>query len=168
ANGGAVNDGAYMRQAGFRADWDRSAGQLTLQGDAYSGHEQQPAPGMFTINGISRLNPISISGVNVLGRWERRLDGGSHVTVLAYYDRTERNVPGTLDDTLDVLDVQFQYSLSLTAAQSVAWGAEYRYGQDRVVNDDFIAFLPAAADRAWTSLFAQDEITIRDDLRVIL
>jgi iron complex outermembrane receptor protein len=166
ASGSAVNDGGDIGQIGFRTDWNRDDNSLTLQADAYSGDEDQPAPGMFTINGISRLNPISIAGANFLSRWRRSLDGGSSVTLQAYYDRTERNIRGTLDDTLDVFDVQFQHTLRSIAAQTIAWGADYRSGQDRVVNDDFVAFLPADTDRAWTSLFAQDEITIGDDLRL--
>jgi iron complex outermembrane receptor protein len=168
ADGSAVNDGGHIKQAGFRADWDRAGNQLTVQGDAYSGDADQPAPGMFSINGISRLNPISISGMNLLTRWEHRRDGGSSVAIQAYYDRTERNLPGTLDDTLDVLDLEFRHSPSPIAAHAVAWGAEYRYGRDRIVNDDFVAFLPAKADRAWISLFAQDEITLHENVRLTL
>jgi iron complex outermembrane receptor protein len=168
ADGGAVNDGGHIGQLGFRADWDGDGQQFTVQGDVYSGDADQPAPGMFTINGISRLNPITISGMNILTRWGRALDGGSTLTVQAYYDRTERNAPGTLDDTLDVLDVQFQHSLPQMAAHTVSWGADYRYGRDRVVNDDFVAFLPADADRVWGSLFAQDEIALRENVRLTL
>jgi iron complex outermembrane recepter protein len=168
AVGSAVNDGGDIGQLGFRADWDRSDGYLTVQGDVYSGDENQPAPGMFSINGIMRLNQISISGVNLLTRWGHRFDGGSNVTILAYYDRTERDVPGTLDDTLDVLELQFQHALPTLAAHTATWGAEYRYGRDRVVNDDFIAFLPPEVDRAWASLFAQDEIALRTNVRLTL
>ena len=166
ADGSAVNDGGDIGQLGFRADWSRGSDTFTVQGDAYAGDEDQPAPGMFSVNGISRLNPITISGVNVLTRWRHVLDNGSDVTLQAYYDRTERNVRGTFDDTLDVFDVQFLQGLHSIDAHAITWGADYRLGQDRIVNDDFIAFLPAETDRAWTSLFAQDEITLRENLRV--
>jgi iron complex outermembrane receptor protein len=166
ADGSAVNDGGDIAQIGFRTDWNRADNSFTVQGDVYSGDSDQPAPGMFTINGISRLNPISISGMNLLTRWANRLDGGSDLTVQAYYDRTERDVPGTLEDTLDVLDLQFQHTLASVAGHAVAWGADYRHGRDRVVNDDFVAFLPANADRSWVSLFAQDEMTLRNDVRL--
>jgi len=102
----------------------------------------------------------------LLTRWRHVLDSGSDVTLQAYYDRTERNIRGTFDDTLDVFDVQFLHALHSIDAHAIAWGADYRLGQDRVVNDDFIALLPAETDRAWASLFAQDEITLRDNLRV--
>lgn len=168
ANGNAVNDGMYKSQAGFRADWARAGDQITLQGDAYSGEKAQPGPGTISLNGISRLNPVAMSGFNLLGRWDHRLDGGSKLGLQAYYDHTERNVRGTFDDTLDIVDLQFQHSLQPIAAHAVVWGAEYRYGKDRIVNDDFIAFLPADVDQVWASLFAQDEIALRANLRLTL
>jgi iron complex outermembrane recepter protein len=168
ASGAAIQDTSSKAQVGFRADWERAGTQLTLQGDAYEGDEDQPAPGMFSVNGISRLNPISISGMNVLTRWSHRLDGGADVTLQAYYDRTEREVPGTLDDTLEIVELQFLHALPPTAAHATTWGADYRLGKDRVVNDDFIAFLPADADQTWASLFAQDEITLHDSVRLTI
>jgi iron complex outermembrane receptor protein len=168
ANGDAVNDGLYMRRAGFRADWDRGGDQFTVQGDAYGGEKAQPAPGTITLNGISRLNPVAISGFNLNSRWSHDLDGGSKLGLQAYYDHTERNVRGTFDDTLDIVDVQFQHALQPAAAHAVVWGAEYRHGRDRIVNDDFIAFLPASVDQVWSSLFAQDEIALGENLSLTL
>jgi iron complex outermembrane receptor protein len=166
SDGSAVNDGGDIGQAGFRADWSRDGGDFTLQGDAYRGDEDQPAPGSITVGGISRLDPIAIAGVNLLARWHRALEGGSEVTLQGYYDRTERNVRGTFDDTLDVFDVQFLHALHPAGAHAITWGADYRLGRDHIVNDDFVAFLPAETDRAWASLFAEDAIELRDDLRV--
>jgi iron complex outermembrane recepter protein len=168
ASGAAIGDSGSKAQVGFRADWEGSGTRLTLQGDAYDGDEDQPAPGMFSVNGISRLNPISISGMNVLSRWARRLDGGSDITLQAYYDRTEREVPGTFDETLEIVEVQLLHTLPPTAVHAATWGTDYRFGKDRVVNDDFIAFLPADVDQTWASLFAQDEITLHDAVRLTL
>jgi iron complex outermembrane receptor protein len=39
---------------------------------------------------------------------------------------------------------------------------------DRVTNSTYIALLPANLDQAWASLFAQDEIALRDNLRLTL
>jgi iron complex outermembrane recepter protein len=165
ASGAAVNDGGHKGQIGFRSDWQRDGDQLTIQGDAYSGEENQPAPGMFSINGISRLNPISISGLNLLTRWARSLGAGGNLALLGYYDRTERDVPGTFDDSLDVYNLQLQHSLRPAGAHAATWGAEYRYGKDRIVNEDFVGFLPGNTNRTWASLFAQDDIAVRDNLR---
>jgi iron complex outermembrane receptor protein len=167
-NGSAADDAWHMGQAGFRADWGGAGDQFTVQGDAYSGNKAQPAPGTITISGFSRLNPISISGANLLTRWRHRLDGGSDLSLQAYYDHTERDVPGTFDDTLDIVDLQFQHSLQPAAAHALVWGAEFRYGMDRVANTDFVSFLPADVDQVWASLFAQDEIALRADVRLTL
>ena len=168
ANGNAVNDGLHLGQMGFRADWNRGGDWVTLQGDAYGGEKAQPAPGTITLNGVSRLNPIALSGFNLLGRWEHRLDAGSKLSLQAYYDHTERNVRGTFDATHDIVDLQFQHSLQPGAAHAVVWGAEYRHARDRIVNDDFVAFLPAHVDLAWSSLFAQDQIALRKNLHLTL
>ncbi len=169
-SGSAVDDAWHKTQAGFRADWARAGDQVTVQGDAYSGEKGQPAPGTLSIGTVIRpLNPVSISGLNLLTRWNHPLDGGAGLSLQAYYDHTERDVPGTFDDTLDIIDLQFQHSLAPIAAHSLVWGAEYRYGRDRVVNSpDFVAFLPADADQVWASLFAQDEIALRENLRLTL
>jgi len=168
ADGSSINDAWYKGQTGFRSDWGGAGNRFTVQGDAYGGREHQAAPGTITINGVSRLDTITVSGLNLISRWGHRLEGGSEMTLQGYYDRTVRNVPGTFDDTLDTFDVQFQHSLNPAAAHAVVWGGEYRYGMDRVINSDFVAFLPANVNQTWASLFAQDEIALNADLRFIL
>ena len=69
----------------------------------------------------------------------------------AYYDRAQRDVPGTFDDTFQIIDVQFQHALQPLGRHALVWGAGYRYGMDRVVNSDFVAFLPADVNQKWTS-----------------
>jgi iron complex outermembrane receptor protein len=157
ANGSAVKDAWYKSQAGFRADWGGGSDQFTAQGDAYGGSEQQPAPG-----------DVDIAGMNLIARWGHRLEGGSSLTLQTYYDHTERDIPGSLDDTLDTLDVQFQHSFQPAVSHAVVWGGEYRYGMDRVVNGNALAFLPPDVDQKWASLFAQDEIALSTDLRLTL
>ena len=154
-------------QAGFRTDFGSGRDELTVQGDAYRGSMDQPLPGQITISGVAlALDTISISGANLNGRWRRELEGGSSITVQAYYDRTERTVPPTFGQDLDVFDVQFQHSLRPLGAHSITWGAQYRHAADRAQNSAIIAFLPADVNQKWLSVFAQDEITLREDLRL--
>ncbi len=134
ADGTSVQDSWNSGQAGFRADWGTAAGAFTLQGDAYRGTIDQAAPG-----------DIRISGGNVLARWARQLSGGDRVQVQAYFDNTEREIPGTFAERLNIFDVEFQ---SNTAA---------------------VAFLPADPSLSWGNLFVQDEIALRgDQLRLTL
>jgi iron complex outermembrane receptor protein len=167
ATGGPIDDAAYHAQAGFRADWRRGADQFTVQGDAYHGTENQPLPGMIAISGIQfALGPITLAGANLNARWERQLDGGGHLGLHVVEDHTERTVPPTFGEVLDIVDVQFQHNLAPIGMHALVWGAGYRYSIDRVRNSRYVAFLPADLNQNWVSLFAQDELALRSDLRL--
>jgi iron complex outermembrane receptor protein len=169
ANGTVKDDALHKSTAGFRADWERAADQLTLVGTAYKGSEGQPLPGTISISSLKlMLGVIPISGVNLTARWSRRLSNGSTISVQGYLDRTERTVPPTFADRLNIADLQFLHSWRLARIHEVAWGAEYRYGMDRVTNSQYIAFLPAHVNQTWAAVFAQDEVTLRTGLRLIL
>lgn len=168
ARGTDVNDASHMAQTGFRIDWARSGDQLMVQGNAYDGIEGQPAPGAIVTGARFALGDMPLSGVNLLTRWERALDQGASMSVQVYYDGTKRDVVPTFSETLDIVDVQLQHVLAPIGMHAPVWGAEYRYGRDRVVNSNYISFLPAHVNQKWASLFAQDEMTLRDDLRLTI
>jgi iron complex outermembrane receptor protein len=166
---GTVKDDAWHKgQAGLRFDWERAASQLMLTGAAYKGSEGQPLPGAIVTGAKFTLGIISISGLNLTAKWKRRLDNGSGITVQGYFDRTERLVRPTFGEKLNIFDLQFLHSWRLAGIHTVAWGAEYRYGMDRVANSAYIAFLPAHVNQKWAAIFAQDEIALRTDLRLTL
>jgi iron complex outermembrane receptor protein len=154
----------------LRADWERPGEQLTVQGNVYTARVGQPEPGSIAISGSDlALGTIEASGVNLTGRWEHLLDNGSTFSLQAYYDRTRRTIPPTLSETLDIVDLQFQHSLLPIGKHALTWGANYRHGRDRVGNTSSVfAFLPEHVNQNWSSLFAQDEVTLGDDLRLTL
>jgi len=153
-NGSEVRDSAQIRQAGFRGDWERSADTFTVQGDSYSGTVDQVGP--------SR----EISGSNALGRYTRRLDGGS-VNVQAYYDRTDRFHPNSFKEKLVTYDLEAQHAFRVTQ-HSIVWGAGYRRSRDEIQNSPSQAFIPADTTLEWSNLFAQDSIALRGDLDFIV
>jgi len=177
---GATQDDAWHKsQGGFRIDWSRAADTLTVDGNGYSGAEGQPLPGSISINGLTLpLGNISISGANLTGRWDRALEGGSNFSLQGYYDRTDRDAPPSFSESLDIFDLQVQHSLRPIGIHAVVWGGEFRYAMDRVTNATFpfpvppprpfFGFLPAAANQRWPSLFGQDEMMLRQDLRLTL
>jgi iron complex outermembrane receptor protein len=167
--GDRKDDAAHQTQVGFRSDWDRGGDKFMVKGDVYTGRDDQPLPGSISITGVQlQLGQISLSGANLIGRWERSLAGGGGLSIQAYYDRTERTVPPTFADSQDIVDLQVQYSATPIGAHTAVWGAEYRYGMDRVANSIYVALLPADLNQRWSSVFAQDEIALRDDLRITL
>jgi iron complex outermembrane receptor protein len=157
ADGVSASDGWDKGQIGFRSDWGTAANGFTLQGDAYQGRLDQ------AIGDDSR-----ISGGNLLGRWNRDLAEWGRLQVQTYFDNTERDIPGTFAERLNIFDLEFQHGLRATGAHAITWGGGYRYGDDHVTNSAALAFLPADRNLRWANLFAQDEIQLEDNLRLTL
>lgn len=158
-NGTAVRDQADMRQAGFRSDWARSRDRLTLQGDFYNGETDQ-VPGARDYNGY-----------NVLARWTRALDEGAEFRLQAYLDSTYRNQPlgaSTFTDKLTTYDVEAQHSLARAGRHRLLWGFGVRQYRDRVENPSTFAFVPADRNSARSHVFAQDEVSLRENLVLTL
>jgi iron complex outermembrane receptor protein len=168
ASGAPVNDAWYQGQVGFRADMDRGADRFSINGNAYSGNEEQPVPGLIQTGAAQRPGDIHITGANLTGQWQRLLDGAGSLSLQAYFDFTRRAVPPTFTESLNIADIQFQHSLPMYGRHSAVWGVEYRHSWDQLTNSDFVAFLPADTGQTWASLFAQDEIALQDNLRLTL
>lgn len=170
AAGTDVDDAMRMSQAGFRADWSAAgaADRLMLQGEIYRGERGQPLPGAITLTGVRFvLGDIPLAGAHLLSRWERRLDSGAVVSVQGYFDRTERDVRTIFGERLNIADLQFQYASAPHPRHAWVWGAQHRYGKDKVNNETaFFGFLPARVDQKWSSVFAQDEIAVSQRLRL--
>jgi iron complex outermembrane receptor protein len=165
--GAHIDDAWDQGQVGFRSDWERGADRFSVNGNAWRGRQGQPAPGAISAPGASiGIDDIITRGANLSGHWDHALDGGGSVSVLAYYDHRYRQVPPTFTDSVDIADVQVQHSLPALGAHNIVWGGEYRYSWDSVTNSRFVAFLPASDKQAWASLFAQDQIALRDDLQL--
>jgi iron complex outermembrane receptor protein len=169
ASGGRVNDAWRQQQAGFRADWNHGADSFSVNGDAYRGAEEQPEPGLINVTGFDqRLGTVRTEGANLTGRWQHQLQGGGALAVQAYFDFTRREAPPSFSESLDIADVQFQHTLPALGTHRVVWGFDYRHSWDRVTNSDIVAFLPANTNQVWSSLFVQDEIALRDGLRLTI
>lgn len=156
ANIRPARDAWNRTQMGFRADWTGGLEQLTLQGDAYDGDLDQT-------NTVAKT-----SGLNLSTHWGHNLGDGASTSLLAYYDQTIRKIPGSYSETLDIFNLDFQHTLPTYGAHALIWGASYRYSLDRLGNSAALGFLPAQLNQKWLSLFAQDEISLREDLRLIL
>jgi iron complex outermembrane receptor protein len=163
ATGLPVMDERRHAQAGFRAE----LGALRLQGDVYDGRTQQPLPGLISVTGTNlKLGDVQTKGGNLSALWTRPLDGGAALSVQAYLDHSERVVPPTFAERLDVFDVQVLHTLGAIGRHAPTWGVSHRVARDRVSNSDVVAFLPANVTQTWSSLFAQDVFAITPALQV--
>lgn len=166
--GNAVDDAWHKAQIGFRTDWTEGADQFSVQGDAYHGVKGQPKPGTIVTGARFALGDVTIGGVNLTTHWSRELDDGARLSVQAYYDHTERAVVPTFTEELDIVDLQAQYALAPLGRHAIVAGVQLRHAIDHLDNSPYIQFLPADDSQSWTSLFAQDEVTLTDSLRLTL
>nr|WP_067294547.1 TonB-dependent receptor [Marinobacterium profundum] len=157
-SGGQNIDAWKKIQLGFRAD-DLSQGRLTLQGDIYAGRR----------NSALYSGDDSTRGLNLLARWDQRLENDSQLQLQAYYDRTERDLAGTLDQSLNILQMSVQQTLGMGTGQEIIWGIGHRSAWDDVKDQSAVlTFLPAEKYLRWNHAFLQDEITLRPDLKLTL
>jgi len=161
-------------QLGFRSDWvqtDRDS--ITLQGDYYRGKAGQqvniptgPAgPPPTTIN--QDVDDTETDGGNLLFRWSHMIDKSSDFALRVYYDHV--GVDGeVLDEECDTVDIDFQHRFHWQAAHDVVWGFDYRFTHDNTDNNPTFELDPSSRSVNLYSIFLQDEISLRDNLRLTL
>jgi iron complex outermembrane receptor protein len=158
-DGSLSHDDYRKTQAGFRIDGGERAGTYTLQGDFYEGSlDQLPALGPRK----------TMSGANLLGRWNRALADNGGLQVQAYYDHSRRDYPGQFAESLDTLDLDIQHNFAAGAKHRVLWGGGARYSRDEVTNSARIAFLPSQKTLSLFNVFAQDTIALSEELDLTL
>jgi iron complex outermembrane recepter protein len=165
----ASPDDWHMAHTGFRADF--AAGPrdaVTMQGDWYRGRIGLVGPAVTIIGRPGPLPPLrtSVSGGNLLARWQRSFAAGSNIQLRAYYDRTHRNDP-SFSDELDTIDLDFQHHLAL-ASQQLTWGLGYRHTSNTNIGKGVFAVDPPRARDQLFSGFVQDQIAFGESLRLTL
>jgi len=160
--GRALGDAWHTAQAGFRADWLRGSDNVTLQGDAY-----RTGAGQLPSTTIPAPRNSALRGANLMGHWNRQLSGGANLSVMAYYDRTDRELTGLFKENLDIFDVQALYNLAPLGRHTLSVGAEHRFAHDRVSNISGLGFRPERAAMRWISLFGQDSFALSERLNLI-
>lgn len=130
---------------------------VTLQGDVYRSRIDQP------------VQEREIRGANLLGRWTKQLDDDQTLRVQAYYDHTERDQQGAIREVLGTYDIEMQHGFRPAAKHNVLWGGGFRYQPDRVENlTPALAFHPASRILRVGNVFAQNDISLREDLILTL
>jgi iron complex outermembrane receptor protein len=158
AAGESLSDGWRTGQAGFRADWKNSGRTLSVQGDAYRGKgDDRPTAGR-----------VEASGMNLLARWDERLDSRSDVQVQAYFDRSERADRTGFQGDVDTYDLEFQHAIAFGAHKAL-WGAGYRHSRDAVpgtLPPVSIVFEPSNRTLTWQNVFVQDEARLGEGVNL--
>lgn len=154
-DGTEANDGWRQSQGGFRVDWKpQPADQLTLDGAVYAARFSQ-----------RNLRPIRASGGHVGGKWVRQLAPDSSLALQAYYDLTDRRVPGpsSFGEKQITHSIDLVHNVRVDRAHSVVWGVNYRRVKDDFVGGPAFFFMPGKVTQEWVQGFVQDTLTLPDD-----
>jgi iron complex outermembrane receptor protein len=162
-NGQSADDGWHLLHAGFRADTSLSKkDSLTTEGDIYTGEEGSTVVHsvLSPPENITEQRIASLSGGNILARWNHIFSSRCDTTLQFYFDRYTRDGPQS-SEVRNTFDFDFQNHIVLGTRQDLIWGAGYRHTGDQTVGTIDEAFSPANADGGLFNLFLQDQIALR-------
>lgn len=153
-----ANDDAEGTRAGARADWAVGENRLTLLANVFDNQ--------VTVNENLLGIETHVRGGDVVGRWTRPLAGGE-LQLQAYYDRFERDEPGSLERS-DTWDLSVQHAVDLGRHRLVL-GAGHRVVDSHFTAAPGGAFLdPPERTLTLTNVFVQDQITLGQGLVLTL
>lgn len=160
--GGDTYDEWDGMRGGFRADWE----EFTLQGDAYRTDTEQRRP-LFQLSAPFK-NPtnqtIVYEGVNLLGRWTKKQEDGSQLSLQSYIDWAKRDEPINFIDNRIIADMEAQYNFAPMGSHEVIAGLGYRFSVDDKEGDINVGFSPKRRRDNLYSAFVQDKITLMEDV----
>jgi iron complex outermembrane recepter protein len=170
AGGIPAHDGWDAVRGGFRADWTPAgANSLTLQGDLYHSRYNETLTVASLNAPYSNTFPNSgnYSGGNLLGRWDRKTEGGS-TSLQMYYDNTMIADNSLFVDHQNIFDIDFQNTFHAGSAQEFVWGLGFRSIRDRNDSSFTVSLTPSQVTLNQFSTFVQDEISLAKRLRMTL
>ena len=163
-----VDDSIHSTAVGLRADWRRTGDSLSFQMNALSGSEGQPAPGSINVFAAGPFPRIQLSSYNMLGRWVKDTGDGGSLAVQGYFDHAWRSlVPALQGNASDTIDVEIQRNAPPSGRHRLLWGASARLGREHAGNTAAFGFFPQTAMQRWLAVFAQDDISLTDRLRLV-
>lgn len=163
---GPHTDGFYRWLGGGRIDWDYSEfGSVTLQGDVYRNRQsqfwQQPitAPPLFE----DLTSDGTMSGGNVLSRWQHTLSDESELSVQMYFDRAVRD-QSIYRQSLNTYDLEAQHRFAWGERQEIIWGTGARVFSDSWTRTSSLTSIQnPERQHELFNIFVQDEITLIED-----
>jgi len=155
-------DGWHMLRGGFRADGTLSSkDSLTLQGDMYTGHENNPTltlPSITSPGLIDAEFPVALSGGFIQSIWKHTFSTSSETTLMISYANYERE--DQLHEDRDTFNIDFQHHIAWGNRQDFVWGLGYWYSDSHSHGDLFVSLNPNNLGSDSFNSFVQDEITL--------
>ena len=157
-NGMSADDGWSKTQAGFRADWTPRNDTVTVQGDIYRANENQ-----------SGTTDLSISGANLLARWQRQLSGDSALQIQGLL-RSDPALQRQRRRRLRTQHLRLGDSAQFCSwrREHVVWGAGERVSRYGITNTPSLLFEPDQRTLSLANGFLQDTIALDPKLNLTL
>jgi iron complex outermembrane receptor protein len=159
--GANAEDAWHKSQGGFRLDWTPAGDLVTLQGDLYTGSEDQV-----------QTADEAVSGHNLLTRWNHAFSEASSLQIQAYYDYTKYSIPAVGLDELNAYDLDIQHAFALGSRQSIVWGGGVRSEDDNfptvLSSTQLLLFSPQRRTLNYSNAFLEDSISLSRTLKLIV
>ena len=159
-----------MKRAGFRSDWAfNGRDRLSVQGTIYDGRSEQTVGYVenLTSSVAFRSDSEEVSGNSILLNWGRELSDKAALKVYTYFDQAKRKGL-ILDQEINTFDIEFQHRYRFRENQELTWGGGYRLIKDDIRGGFTVSFEPAKETSELYNIYLQDQISLSDELRVIL
>ena len=157
-----ANDDWDSLTTGFRFDGELPNNNTwSFQGDFYTNDENQTVEPFFTPTPpfiTTDMSEIDASGWNILGKWEKKLEGGAF-KVQAYFDYINREESYAEQD-YKTTDIELQYERLLGDSHNLTVGLGYRYINSSYTSTFMASVNPDERDDNLFNGFIQDSITL--------
>jgi iron complex outermembrane receptor protein len=151
--GAPAGDSRRRGQAGLRIDGGRmNASTWMVKGDAFHSSDS------FFDRPDGEFTELALQG-----RWSRPISPTSRIDVQSYYRREYRRVPSQLTHHVDTIDIDFQHAFTPHSRHNLVWGGGHRVSRDGTQGSPVLSFDPERRTYAVSSLFAQEQFTVRPD-----
>jgi len=170
ANGTEADDEWLGGQGGGRVDWQISPDDtLTLHGDLQFLDLTEETTRAFLDAPFSRdeVGDADASTWNLNAEWAHQFADESRIEVAARYDGYTR-ANNVFEETRHTLDIEMQHQFQPAARHDIVWGLGIRNTQADTDGSEFTSFDPDRRSDLTLSGFIQDDITLTDELHLIL
>jgi len=148
-------DNWHQERGGFRVDWSRNPHtDYMLEGDIYGG--SSPAE-TGTATRIS-----SVSGGDIVARWQHAFANGSDMHLEGYFDRTIRVDP-LFGETRNTVDLDFLHRLRVAERHQISYGVGLHWSPNRFIPSAVLKVAPNVDTDHIHTGFVEDEIHFLND-----
>ncbi len=170
ALGAKANDDWRNFRGGFRTDHDLNAKDtLTVSGEVsvIDSGETLDVP-LLTTPFLQRTDAeINRVGAHMLARWTRAIGEESELSVQAYADYSDIEIPQGEEQRL-TLDLAVQHSFPIGDSQDLLWGFGFRNVSDDITNSVNVSFADPDKSIQIYNGFVQDTIKMSDKLDIVV